>query len=75
MTTHCKKASAKPARQRQDNGPTEYEISRRHALVSIGKYAAYVTPAMTVLLRGSTALANHTCNGGNDGQGHAHSCV
>jgi hypothetical protein len=54
---------------------TEYDISRRDALISIGKYAAYVTPAMTVLIRGSTALANHACNGGADGQGNAHSCV
>jgi hypothetical protein len=54
---------------------TEYDISRRNALISIGKYAAYVTPAMTVLIRGNTALANHACNGGDDGNGNAHSCM
>jgi len=30
---------------------------------------------MTVLIRGSTSLANHACNGGADGNGNAHSCM
>ncbi len=54
---------------------TPNDISRRRALISIGKYAAYVTPAMTVLISGHSALANHTCNSGQDGQGNAHSCI
>jgi hypothetical protein len=72
---HRKKASATSAGRPQTDHLLESDVSRRHALISIGKYAAYVTPAMTVLIRGSTALANHSCNGGTDGQGHAHSCV
>ena len=59
----------------ETDGHTQADVSRRRALISIGKYAAYVTPAMTVLIRGDAALANHRCNGGTDGQGHAHSCI
>ena len=75
-----KTASARSAERLQsgdqsEDNHAENDVSRRQALISIGKYAAYVTPAMTVLVRGSTALANHSCNGGNDGGGHAHSCI
>ena len=80
---HGKSAPAKSAGQLESDGRTEdiqseadqseNDVSRRHALISIGKYAAYVTPAMTVLVRGSTALANHSCNNPNQGQGH--SCI
>jgi hypothetical protein len=72
---HRKSSQATSAEGPRTGDQTESAVSRRHALVSIGKYAAYVTPAMTVLVRGSTALANHSCNSGNDGQGNAHSCV
>jgi hypothetical protein len=61
------------ARRPEPDGQGEDGISRRNALISIGKYAAYVTPAMTVLVRGSTTLANHSCNNPNQGQGH--SCI
>jgi hypothetical protein len=70
-----KKVSATSAERPQTNYPAENDLSRRRALISIGKYAAYVTPAMTVLVRGSAALANHACNSGDDGQGNAHSCI
>ena len=75
-----KKALATTAARSEVDGrtediQTENGYSRRDALISIGKYAAYVTPAMTVLIRGNTALANHACNGGNDGNGNAHSCM
>jgi hypothetical protein len=73
MTMHDKKASS--ARRSETDGHTQADISRRNALISIGKYAAYVTPAMTVLIRGEAALANHPCNSGQDGQGNAHSCM
>jgi hypothetical protein len=73
---HRNSASTTPAqRPQQADDRSEYDISRRHALISIGKYAAYVTPAMTVLVRGSSALAAHSCNSGQDGQGNAHSCI
>ena len=72
---HHRTASARSAERPQSGDQTENDVSRRQALISIGKYAAYVTPAMTVLVRGSTALGNHSCNGGNDGQGNAHSCI
>ena len=74
--------------QSEADHPAENDVSRRHALISIGKYAAYVTPAMTVLIRGDAALANHPCNPGNgngngngggngngNGGGAPHSCV
>jgi len=61
--------------ERPQSDHSAENVSRRHALIAIGKYAAYVTPAMTVLIRGHKGLASHSCNGGNDGQGHAHSCV
>jgi hypothetical protein len=70
---HDKNASS--AGPPESDGRTQADVSRRHALMSIGKYAAYVTPAMTVLIRGDAALANHRCNSGSDGQGHAHSCI
>ena len=72
---HGKSGSAESAARSQTEGRTQNEVSRRHALISIGKYAAYVTPAMTVLISGHSALANHSCNGGQDGQGNAHSCI
>jgi len=72
---HGKSGSAESAARSQTEGRTPNEVSRRHALISIGKYAAYVTPAMTVLISGHTALANHSCNSGQDGQGNAHSCI
>jgi hypothetical protein len=60
------------------------DVSRLAALISIGKYAAYVTPATTVLVRGDAALAYYPCNpgggtgdgpGGGPGAGPPHSCV
>jgi hypothetical protein len=77
---HHRTASARPEERsqsgdRREIDHAENDVSRRDALISIGKYAAYVTPAMTVLVRGSTSLANHSCNSGDDGQGNAHSCV
>lgn len=59
-------ASATSAGRLKADGPTEDnqiedEFSRRHALISIAKYAAYITPAMTVLIRGDDARANHKC--------------
>ncbi len=66
--------SAASTERSQTEGRAEIDVSRRHALISIGKYAAYVTPAMTVLIRGHTALANHSCNAGQDGQDNAHAC-
>jgi len=66
--------SASSAGRSETDGRTQTDVSRRHALISIGKYAAYVTPAMTVLIRGDDALASHSCNAGNDGQGNSHSC-
>lgn len=76
MTLHRDTAFTTLAERPQKTGDqTESAVSRRRALISIGKYAAYVTPAMTVLVRGSTVLANHSCNSGNDGQGNAHSCI
>ena len=71
MVMHRETAPATPAERLKPNGQTkdnrteadqtEDGVSRRRALIAIGKYAAYVTPAMTVLVRGSTALANHPC--------------
>jgi len=58
---HRNEASRTMAGRPQTDHPTENEVSRRDALISIGKYAAYVTPAMTVLIRGDAALANHKC--------------
>ncbi len=72
---HRRSASATSAERRQAVNPAEIDVSRRYALISIGKYAAYVTPAMTVLIRGEAALASHSCNSGQDGQGNAHSCM
>ena len=70
-----KNAPATSTGRPQTDDQSENDVSRRHALIAIGKYVAYVTPAMTVQVRGSTALANHTCNSGADGQGNAHSCI
>ena len=83
-----KTAPATPAGRPETENQTEDGVSRRHALISIGKYAAYVTPAMTVLIRGDAALANHPCdpgggngngNGGGNGNGNGggppHSCI
>ena len=70
---HSKNALATSAEQPEIDGQREIDINRRDALISIGKYAAYVTPAMTVLVRGSTTLAKHSCNNPNQGQGH--SCI
>ena len=58
---HHKNAPATSAEQPENDGQAENDVSRRDALISIGKYAAYVTPAMTVLIRGDTALAGHPC--------------
>lgn len=40
---------------------------RRKALKAIGQFAVYVSPAMTVLLKGDPADANHA---GNSPPGH-----
>ena len=52
---------------------SEDGVSRRHALISIGKYSAYVAPAMTVLLRGNTALAHNPHNGDDSDSDSANS--
>jgi hypothetical protein len=70
MTMHDKKASS--AGRSETDGHTQADISRRNALISIGKYAAYVTPAMTVLIRGDDALANHKCS---SSQNPPHPCI
>ncbi|HSM41025.1 MAG TPA: hypothetical protein VK862_09755 [Afifellaceae bacterium] len=36
---------------------TEVDQDRRRALASMGKFAAYVAPAMTVLIQGDDAMA------------------
>ncbi len=72
---HRRSASAASAELRKADNLAENEVSRRHALISIGKYAAYVTPAMTVLVRGNAALAGHQCGNPGDPQVPAHSCV
>ncbi len=64
--------SASSAGRSETDGRTQTDVSRRHALISIGKYAAYVTPAMTVLIRGDDALAGHKCSSSRN-PGHA--CV
>jgi hypothetical protein len=71
---HRRSASATSAERRQADNPAENDVSRRHALISIGKYAAYITPAMTVLVRGSTTLANHPCSIPNPDT-PPHSCI
>ena len=58
---HGKNAPATSAGRPQTDHLAENDVSRRDALIAIGKYAAYVTPAMTVLIRGDTALAGHPC--------------
>ena len=58
---HRKNASATSTGRQKTEDQTENDINRRDALISIGKYAAYVTPAMTVLIRGDAALATHSC--------------
>ncbi len=72
---HRKSAPATSAELRQAENTAANEVSRRDALISIGKYAAYVTPAMTVLIRGDTALAGHKCSNPGDPQVPAHSCI
>ncbi len=37
--------------------PADY--NRRQALKAVGRFAAYMTPAMTVLLKGTSAEACH----------------
>lgn len=62
------------ARRPEPDDQGEDGISRRNALISIGKYAAYVTPAMTVLIRGDTGLAGHSCGSPNNNN-PPHSCT
>jgi hypothetical protein len=72
---HRRSASAASAERRQADKPAENDVSRRHALISIGKYAAYITPAMTVLVRGNAALAGHQCSNPGNPDVPAHSCI
>lgn len=72
---YSKNASATSAGRPQTDFQSEFSVSWRHALISIGKYAAHVTPAMTVLIRGNTVLAGHQCGNPGDPQVPAHSCV
>lgn len=75
-----KKVPAISAERTKTGGQTESiesddGVSRRHALISIGKYAAYMTPAMTVLVRGDVAPAGHQCGNPGDPQVPSHSCI
>jgi hypothetical protein len=72
---HRRRASAKSAGRPQADLPAKTDVSRRHALIAIGKYAAYVTPAMTVLIRGDAALAGHQCGKVPNPDNPPHSCV
>jgi hypothetical protein len=62
------------ANQCEDDHSAEIDVSRRDALISIGKYAAFVTPAMTVLIRGDAAPAGHKCGTPNS-DNPPHSCI
>lgn len=42
-----------------DSNQTPADYSRRQALKAAGRFAAYMTPAMTVLLQGTPADACH----------------
>ena len=42
---------------RADRGPIDPD--RRQALKAVGRFAVYVSPAMTVLLKGDPAEAHH----------------
>ncbi len=42
-----------------DSSQLSPEINRRQALKTAGRFAAYMTPAMTVLLKGTPADACH----------------
>jgi hypothetical protein len=42
-----------------DRNPSPAEYNRRQALKATGRFAAYMTPGMTVLLRGTSAEACH----------------
>jgi len=44
------------ATDRNQNPP---DFNRRQALKAVGRFAAYMTPAMTVLLKGTPAEACH----------------
>ncbi len=72
---HRSGAPAKDGKRRDAGRAAEDKVSRRHALIAIGKYAAYVTPAMTVLLKGHDAAAAHKCGNPGDPQVPSHSCV
>ncbi len=42
-----------------DKNQTPADYNRRQALKAVGRFAAYMTPAMTVLLKGTPAEACH----------------
>jgi hypothetical protein len=54
---HREEGSTTSAGRPQTDHPAENNVSWRNALIPIGKYAAYVTSAMTILIRGDAALA------------------
>ncbi len=49
-------------------GPGPVDPDRRQALKAVGRFAVYVSPAMTVLLKGDPAGADHNPNS-NPGHG------
>ena len=59
-------------------GPDPLDPDRRQALKAVGRFAVYVSPAMTVLLKGDPASAHHKSNqdggqGGGIGGGRCNS--
>ena len=42
-----------------DRNQSPVDYNRRQALTAVGRFAAYMTPAMTVLLEGTSAEACH----------------
>jgi hypothetical protein len=73
-TMQGKTVSTLAQEQPQSGNHGEDDVSRRAALISIGKYAAYVAPAMTVLVHGTTTLAGHSCSSPNNNN-PPHSCI